>query len=760
MLDPKNITLSYNPAQMRVLLLLRCGYCRENPLPPQEANDRAQQKLEAEVTKKRITNFFIYNDLLRDLWGAVRSPDNRNISDDFIITLTYGLGIPEISDLTLLAPTTAGVMSSLHTQLPAEKMKMLRPKVFMAKVQHLLLQKGIYGSVRAAQVLAAYHRVLQGHPDQTIHLLPLPRFDNAIAHSGQPYTCAPIGNSEIELLLYNIGYFSTVERKNELISFLRKEAARIGDGRIMEDVVTSEIAAASKGPERFGCGLPLSVYVGQIPRAARQPLAEKVDAGPAVITYDSAGVSSKLVKPPPKPGETGAPEASTYDGQGMLKVKVSDDRMSALVDGFKRSFYLTYRIDGKWYQNELKRLGIVDHTANSSQRVLTAISRQLDLNGIEIAAGKPVADPLGAKIVKNPPTGPVPFPDFVTAETKVARLAFTQEGAQGVDVYGRPVAFVPFDALRNIQMKGVRLDDRTFVALVDGLLAIAGRSISIEPAVIHEGDITAANSPFRCAENLIVKGSLDSGATIEGGGNVTIMGTVKGGGITCRGNLTVQGGIITGERYRIEVGGTISAEFIENSTVRCRGDIEVRKALLSSEVFAAGNILLPINPTSIVAGCRVYVWGRLTTGQLGYEEGKSTVVHLGADWTKEIRVMSLEKRLATITAFLAARKLELQEVGKVEDSNPTRRALRERDVLESQVSRSKALLKNINAQLEKIKPERPFNPLAECVVRADLRSGVKFIVNDKTLEPPKSFCVVFKAKPPRGRTPLATFNDK
>ena len=88
-----------------------------------------------------------------------------------------------------------------------------------------------------------------------------------------------------------------------------------------------------------------------------------------------------------------------------------------------------------------------------------------------------------------------------------------------------------------------------------------------------------------------INGSVDTGAKVIATGEVLITGNIRNGNVVTQSNLTVEGGIITSNTASAVCGGVLKANFIENSTVYCSGNIEVEKLLFQVK-FVLEKILL------------------------------------------------------------------------------------------------------------------------------------------------------------------------
>jgi uncharacterized protein len=95
--------------------------------------------------------------------------------------------------------------------------------------------------------------------------------------------------------------------------------------------------------------------------------------------------------------------------------------------------------------------------------------------------------------------------------------------------------------------------------------------------------------------NILVRGSVESGFTVEAGQDLTILDTVEGADLIAGKNLVLLTGVYGRSKTKISVEGNLEARFLSDCTVHCGGNIEVTGLIAHSTVDCEGSVHLGKN---------------------------------------------------------------------------------------------------------------------------------------------------------------------
>lgn len=243
----------------------------------------------------------------------------------------------------------------------------------------------------------------------------------------------------------------------------------------------------------------------------------------------------------------------------------------------------------------------------------------------------------------------------------IAEKTPASEGVPGKSVIGTTLSQLagkdkPFPAGINtvISEDGLRL-----VATMSGRIQENAGRINVLNVFEVNGDIDISTGNIIFDGNVIVKGSIRHGYSLEASGNVDIFGAIDKATVIAGGDIAVKGGIIGNianpheckvfgkgnvtclyiENTSVSAADNISSQAIINSEIRCGGEviIEGKGSILGGRIIAAKNIMIKSSgsqayvETSFEAGTDPTLADReneLTNELIGTEKAMNDVVRL------------------------------------------------------------------------------------------------------------------------------------
>lgn len=407
----------------------------------------------------------------------------------------------------------------------------------------------------------------------------------------------------------------------------------------------------------------------------------------------------------------------TYNGKGLLQLKVDPDGMAARITKFDMRWYASpsFEIHDSWLKKELRRLGIKEPSTDYLQRIAQKIERRQDLNGLQVASG----------IAPIPGRSPylTPYSDkqhdeitsLISCEKGkiVAEIRYKIPAIPGSDVYGKPLEPGIGEHLEVQVGEGVeRVESILFRATQDGLLKIKDNHISILKTYVCEGDFNGNNSALDFRGNIVITGNVEAGAAVTASGDILVEGSVRGASVFCGGNLTVKGGLSTSEHTVIRCDGDLKAGFIERAKIICKKNIVVETAILQSEIYCGADLTITASDGRVGAS-RLYIWGNLSVSKLGFAMGAPTYIHIGEDWKEAKRATTLQSRLNRLAECLEKDRSDERTLNQMKPAQMTKKRLEQKRHLERHIHRLDLITNILEQKIGDLRAVRKFNPAAK-----------------------------------------------
>ncbi|WP_254778609.1 MULTISPECIES: DUF342 domain-containing protein [unclassified Bacillus (in: firmicutes)] len=182
----------------------------------------------------------------------------------------------------------------------------------------------------------------------------------------------------------------------------------------------------------------------------------------------------------------------------------------------------------------------------------------------------------------------------------LASVCPAESGILGMDVFSNVIRAKDGKPLKTKAGKNVFMESGRFYSSIDGQLSITNRSISVNPVFEVNGDIDLKTGNIDFIGNVIIRGNVPNGYEIKAGGDIRITGIVEGAIIEAAGNVTIGGGVASGNRGRITAGGNVLAAYFNQANVRAEQGIYAEKSILHSHVSAGESIFC--HHASVIGG--------------------------------------------------------------------------------------------------------------------------------------------------------------
>jgi len=268
--------------------------------------------------------------------------------------------------------------------------------------------------------------------------------------------------------------------------------------------------------------------------------------------------------------------------------------------------------------------------------------------GVEtiIARGEPKRDGVDAELVyyveanrklqpKEKDDGTIDFKDIgIVQEVKKGAVLCEKkprtEGTPGTDVRGRQIApSAGKDKVLHTGKNTVLSDDGLkLTAELDGHVTIVGGKINVLNVFTVDGNVSTVTGNINFSGNVVVRGDVLQGFSVNATGDVTINGMVESAKVSAGGSLVIRGGFYGGTAGELEVGGNAACMFISGGKVSVNGDLETTY-IINSQIKCGKDVR--ITGKGLIRGGHVMAKTSITVNFIGNESGTPTVIEVGND---------------------------------------------------------------------------------------------------------------------------------
>ena len=237
------------------------------------------------------------------------------------------------------------------------------------------------------------------------------------------------------------------------------------------------------------------------------------------------------------------------------------------------------------------------------------------------------------------------------------------KGKSGYDVTGKEIH--PGDG-HDVQLKAgknVRFDavKNEYIASLSGIFSEMDGGIEINPVLSIDGNVGLESGNIYYDGAVEIAGNVERGSMLSALGDVVVGGMVESGSLRISGSLSVRSGINTKHDGSIQVSGSLSCVYIDNSDVTVEGSILVEKSIMASRIVCYSDIELR-GKHSTIAGGDIISFGSISADIIGSKAGTPTTIHLGVHH-KNMQYYDIhEKELETLEKQYARKIEDIQKI--------------------------------------------------------------------------------------------------
>ncbi|GAB6098872.1 FapA family protein [Halanaerocella petrolearia] len=216
-------------------------------------------------------------------------------------------------------------------------------------------------------------------------------------------------------------------------------------------------------------------------------------------------------------------------------------------------------------------------------------------------------------------------PEEILAEKIPAEPGEPGRTVTGEEISPEPVEEADLSAGENVE---VSQNGKLLKSIIEGQVVYNNGEISVSQ--VHEInddlDLSTGNVDFN--GSVIIKGDIKDGMVVEAGGNVEVGGSVYNAKIDAGGQVVIKKGFVGGNQSMIQAQGDIQAKFVENGQIETEEKLEVRDAIMHSNVDALNEVIVEQGKGLIVGG-KVRAGKEIRANRIGSNLGTETEIIVG-----------------------------------------------------------------------------------------------------------------------------------
>lgn len=209
-------------------------------------------------------------------------------------------------------------------------------------------------------------------------------------------------------------------------------------------------------------------------------------------------------------------------------------------------------------------------------------------------------------------------------------------------------------------------DPNLLRAVFNGQPVYTGNAVTVEQ-VVHVKNVSVASGNISFDGTVHVDGEVLPGMKVHATGDIIVTGTVDNGDLDAGGNVQVAGGIIA--HATVKAGGSVSARFVENSSIYAGTTIAIDDMALQSDLQAMNQIMIGIKSAKRgrLVGGSARAMMLIRTPLLGAANSGVTNVLVGVNPVLEAKYQELLLRIEKQKVDEDNLQKLVQQLGKLGD---------------------------------------------------------------------------------------------
>ncbi len=431
------------------------------------------------------------------------------------------------------------------------------------------------------------------------------------------------------------------------------------------------------------------------------------------------------------------------DRDGEVILEISKDKMMACLSitpalGAGQAVYVSDA------HRMMKKMGVIHGIRRKAIElaVQKVLKTSVALKRVPVARGEPAKEGVAANVqlaVHIPESterywikadGEVDFYNLqrivcVEEGDKLADVVLGEPGVPGKNVLGQTIEPAELSQTDVLPGDGVDVsaDGRCWTVAVSGQIHHEGKRISVRRVYLVDGDVDFNTGNVDFIGDVLVRGDVADGFSIRSGGDITVTGSVGVANLEAKGSIEVGLGVVGKNRGTVRCDANLLCSFLQETSVRCGGNLVAAAQILHSDVRVSGTIEVITAKGTIVGGSVLGGHG-IRVKTLGSEYETKTEIEVGSDWRALEETIETDKTLKD----LEGKRLNLTRMQNnlAADADPFLIARARQELTRMQSAQEHAKRRQTEARLQMF-----VEPIPEVKVYDTANPGVTVRIRDK-----------------------------
>ena len=273
-------------------------------------------------------------------------------------------------------------------------------------------------------------------------------------------------------------------------------------------------------------------------------------------------------------------------------------------------------------------------------------------------------------------------------------------------------------------------DGTRLIAVCSGVVRFVKDHIDINEVLRIPSHVDQMTGNIDFPGDVIVEGDVCYGFSVKTGGNVTIKGVVEGASVEAAGDIHISKGINGAGGKKVMAGRNLRSGYIENAELQVEGNITT-DYIIDSNIICRGNIEL-VGRNELIIGGSIRILGELTAKYIGSEKERPTRIEVmgvvAADTESIDRLKEEREEYNSSASKLMETLNQFSHLGQLNEKDPLTQQL---NVLKQQLILLKERIDSATLKINKLEKEGRVEYPGSILCKRKIYQGVKIYFGDE-----------------------------
>lgn len=391
----------------------------------------------------------------------------------------------------------------------------------------------------------------------------------------------------------------------------------------------------------------------------------------------------------------------------------------------------------------LERYGVVEGI--NREAIRNILENKLYLEEVLVAEGIPAVDGKDGEYTflfnTTADTKPKILKDGSVDYTSMGKIEIVEEGQElvhytpatpgtdGFNVKGEIIKCHPGKELPQIKGKGFRVSDdkRVYTANVTGKVDYQNNRLVVSNLLTIDGDVNHVTGNITFHGDLLVRGNVSTGMSVNVTGNITVDGHVEAASLEAGKDIVLKNGMQGGGRGEIHAGGDVSGKFFEQTTIYAEGSVNAN-AIMNCQVISEQKVIVS-GKMGVLVGGSVSAVEEVSATMIGNMSEVKMTVSVGADTSVYSKLGVLEDKIQKIALEVEKITTAIKQINAILERKPQAELSEKKMQLLRTKIESDTQVNSLLESKKKIEDLIERSSLAKVVVSKSIFRGTTLVIN-------------------------------